>query len=319
MLHERKSESTQVLFGAAAFAVAFSFQGRCPLPARIEKEGVISVFALFQRFPDEDNAREYIEKIRWEDGVCCPHRSCGGVTKRKRKGCYHCRWCRVRLTVRTGTVFQRSHIPLNEWLYAFMRRGAKALPGLYRLHDQETELVRREENRAAAAEIAAVHRDLERPVAAARRRLGLRLGTSRTQDDVDPIRPLLEKPNVTHPQYTAALRTLSEIRTAIEEAASGLAHIPTPVRDPITGQTLNQPPPPAVIFGPLSPQVPAEHAEHADSARVKATLNDQRRQVVRLAHILEFRNKMELDVLGSSHNPNQWHQKETQEKSKEND
>ena len=100
------------------------------MPAKIEKEGVISVFDFFQMFPDEDSARDYIEKIRWEDGVCCPHCSCEEVTKRKRvpkrkqvtklkrKGYYYCRWCRDRFTVRTRTVFQRSHIPLNKWLYA---------------------------------------------------------------------------------------------------------------------------------------------------------------------------------------------------------
>ena len=100
------------------------------MPAKIEKEGVISVFDFFQMFPDEDSAREYIEKIRWEDGVCCPHCGCEGVTKRKRvpkrkqvtklkrKGYYYCRWCQDRFTVRTRTVFQRSHIPLNKWLYA---------------------------------------------------------------------------------------------------------------------------------------------------------------------------------------------------------
>ena len=54
------------------------------MPARIEKEDVISVFDFFQMFPDEDSAREYIEKIRWEDDVCCPHCGCEGVTKRKR-------------------------------------------------------------------------------------------------------------------------------------------------------------------------------------------------------------------------------------------
>ena len=40
------------------------------------------------------------------------------VTRLKRKGCYDCRWCKERFKVRTGTVFQRSHIPLYEWPYA---------------------------------------------------------------------------------------------------------------------------------------------------------------------------------------------------------
>ena len=88
------------------------------MPARIEKEGVISVFDFFQMFPDADSAREYIEMIRWGDDVYCPHCDCERVTKLKRKGYYLCKECRSKFTVRTGTVFQRSHIPLNKWLYA---------------------------------------------------------------------------------------------------------------------------------------------------------------------------------------------------------
>ena len=62
--------------------------------------------------------------------MCCPHCHCEDlkklkrvprrrrVKKLKRKVCYDCRWCKERFKVRTGTVFQRSHIPLNEWPYA---------------------------------------------------------------------------------------------------------------------------------------------------------------------------------------------------------
>ena len=62
--------------------------------------------------------------------MCWPHCHCEDlkklkrvpksrrVTRLKRKGCYDCRWCKERFTVRTGTVFQRSHIPLNKWLFA---------------------------------------------------------------------------------------------------------------------------------------------------------------------------------------------------------
>ena len=88
------------------------------MPARIQKEGVISVFDFFQMFPDADSAQEYIEMIRWGGDVCCPHCDSERVTKLKRKGYYLCNDCRQKFTVRTGTVFQRSHIPLNKWLYA---------------------------------------------------------------------------------------------------------------------------------------------------------------------------------------------------------
>ena len=69
-------------------------------------------------FPDADSAQEYIENIRWGGNVCCPFCDGDRVTKLKRKGYYLCNDCRDKFTVRTGTVFQRSHIPLNKWLYA---------------------------------------------------------------------------------------------------------------------------------------------------------------------------------------------------------
>ena len=34
------------------------------MPAKIEREGVISVFDFFQMFPDEDSVRAHIERIR---------------------------------------------------------------------------------------------------------------------------------------------------------------------------------------------------------------------------------------------------------------
>lgn len=51
------------------------------MPARVGKEGVISTLDFCQMFPDEDRAREQIEKTRWEDGVCCPHCGCEDLKK----------------------------------------------------------------------------------------------------------------------------------------------------------------------------------------------------------------------------------------------
>ena len=81
----------------------------------------ISTYELFQMFPDEETARVYLEKRRWKSGVSCPN--CGGhekITARggKRTGYYRCRECNKEFTVRTGSIFERSHVPLNKWLYA---------------------------------------------------------------------------------------------------------------------------------------------------------------------------------------------------------
>lgn len=84
-------------------------------------------------YHDEDAARSHLEALRWENGVSCPH--CGGTEKIKSavmkskptkanpeiqdvKGYYHCGDCRQRFTVRTGTVYERSHIALHKWVLA---------------------------------------------------------------------------------------------------------------------------------------------------------------------------------------------------------
>jgi transposase-like protein len=75
-------------------------------------------------FTDEDEARKVIEASRWPDGVVtCPH--CGLADRVKAlggksmgPGWFHCAGCREKFTCRTGTLYQRSHIPLHKWLLA---------------------------------------------------------------------------------------------------------------------------------------------------------------------------------------------------------
>jgi transposase-like protein len=74
-------------------------------------------------FTDENAAREYLEAQRWPDAVSCPH--CGsldGITKMQgkshRPGLFNCNGCRKPFSVTVGTVYERSHIPLNKWLLA---------------------------------------------------------------------------------------------------------------------------------------------------------------------------------------------------------
>jgi len=78
----------------------------------------ISTFKLFELFPDEESARKYLEGRLWKDGVTCPEcKSKERITTRK-DGFYRCNACKLDFTVRTGTIFERSHVPLHKWLYA---------------------------------------------------------------------------------------------------------------------------------------------------------------------------------------------------------
>ena len=95
----------------------------------------ISTFELFQRFPDAESARVYLEDRRWHGSPVCP--LCGateqiGARRGKRRGYYRCHDCAGEFTVRTGTIFERSHVPLHKWVYAMYllvtaRKGVSSL------------------------------------------------------------------------------------------------------------------------------------------------------------------------------------------------
>ena len=81
-------------------------------------ETTISTFEFFELFPSEDAAIEYFELLRWWGDVYCPYCDSERVTKLKQRPYYLCNHCRQKFTVRTDTVFERSHVPLQKWLYA---------------------------------------------------------------------------------------------------------------------------------------------------------------------------------------------------------
>jgi len=74
------------------------------------------------RFQDADKAREWLEAQRWPDGPYCTHCGSYSVTQLQgrahRPGVYQCNDCREQFTVTTGSVMERSKIPLNKWLLA---------------------------------------------------------------------------------------------------------------------------------------------------------------------------------------------------------
>ena len=80
-------------------------------------KSTISLLELFQRFPDQDTARSYMEQQRWPDGVSCPHCQEHKRIGSRKGGYYRCNACMEVFTVRTKTSMERSHIPLHKWIY----------------------------------------------------------------------------------------------------------------------------------------------------------------------------------------------------------
>jgi len=85
-------------------------------------------------FHNEADAFAHLESIIWPNGATCPH--CGGIDRIyplkgvlskpskknpngvERHGLKKCGDCRKQFTVRVGTVFESSHVPLHKWLQA---------------------------------------------------------------------------------------------------------------------------------------------------------------------------------------------------------
>jgi transposase-like protein len=72
---------------------------------------------------NETVAIAWVEARVWPKGPVCPH--CGGFDrigkmkgKATRIGLYKCYQCRKQFTVKVGTVFEDSHVPMNIWLQA---------------------------------------------------------------------------------------------------------------------------------------------------------------------------------------------------------
>ena len=211
---------------------------------------------------------------------------------------------------------------LDPAAFSAMCRGAKVLADLYRLADEEMELIRNEETNAAAAEVVGGVGDLAilnvaatitaqedqyrieslvdqgivspqleesqdsdqpaEPVLtdAGRRRLGYQPLTKYTQEDIDSLKELAMETTFLGEQLPAVLDTLAQMRAALEEARGDLARDHAPVRDALTGRTLNELPA-DVKVGPIPTANPDEAEQAAE------ILADQLQQVNALTREIE--------------------------------
>ena len=80
-----------------------------------------SLVDLLEAFPDEEACIKHLERIRWPDGeIVCGH--CGSSRKihRVTRGhLYKCADCKKQFSVRKGTIFEESRLPLRKWFAAF--------------------------------------------------------------------------------------------------------------------------------------------------------------------------------------------------------
>lgn len=77
-----------------------------------------SLFDLMDAFPDEQACVDHLRAIRWRDGEFCPH--CGGnrIYHFSDRKTFKCGDCRERFSIKVGTIFQDTKLPLRKWFMA---------------------------------------------------------------------------------------------------------------------------------------------------------------------------------------------------------
>ena len=93
--------------------------GKQKAPGKSYRRG-LSIFELFEKFPDEASARHWFEGVRWAAGRYCGH--CGSTTTREvpreKPMPYWCPACRKYFSVKVGTPMESSKLPLRKWVVA---------------------------------------------------------------------------------------------------------------------------------------------------------------------------------------------------------
>lgn len=78
-----------------------------------------SLYEMMKAFPNEKACVTHLEKLRWPKGIVCP---CCGSTRKiyrvSRDDNFKCAECRKVFSVRKGTIFEESRLPLRKWFAA---------------------------------------------------------------------------------------------------------------------------------------------------------------------------------------------------------
>lgn len=77
-----------------------------------------SLFDLLKVIPDEQAAIDHFTAIRWKNGAFCPLCGSTKVYHFSDKRTHKCGDCRKRFSIKVGTIFQDTKIPMQKWLMA---------------------------------------------------------------------------------------------------------------------------------------------------------------------------------------------------------
>lgn len=77
-----------------------------------------NLLQMMNAIPDEQAAIEHFTSVRWAGGAYCPHCGATKVYHFSDGKTHKCGACRKRFSIRVGTIFEDSKIPLRTWMLA---------------------------------------------------------------------------------------------------------------------------------------------------------------------------------------------------------
>jgi uncharacterized membrane protein len=91
----------------------------------------MTLLSIIQKFPDEDTCRLHYKTLREKQGIVCKKCACEQHYWLKTKWMWQCKQCNYRTSLKNGTAFQHSNLPLRMWfmtmaLMSFSRKAVSA-------------------------------------------------------------------------------------------------------------------------------------------------------------------------------------------------
>ena len=79
------------------------------------KKGFSNLLEVTSYFADQDVCKAYLEELRWDGKITCPHCANNKIYTFSKRFVYKCAKCRKPFSVTKGTIFENSPIPLQKW------------------------------------------------------------------------------------------------------------------------------------------------------------------------------------------------------------
>src|SRR6266436_4017813 len=107
---------------------ALKIKAHKPRPLR----SAMDLVTLFDRFGNDEKCRIYLEKLRWPSGIHCIRCNSEKISHIYKRNQFACDSCQYHFSVKTGTIFHDSHLPLTKWFAAIYllseaKKGMSAL------------------------------------------------------------------------------------------------------------------------------------------------------------------------------------------------